>query len=161
MDTTTRLQLRRAARIGLVILRYAFGATFAYGAYHKITRGWMTTDVMRQHFEQRLTEIDPNSFSAAYLRHFAIPFYRPIAWILTIGQVIVAISMLTGKGVRQSAALALFLLVNISAGSYFNASMPPYLITAALLMLDKGEGRLAWPTAPARSDVSAARNVAD
>jgi thiosulfate dehydrogenase [quinone] large subunit len=41
--------------------------------------------------------------------------------------------------VRQSAALALFLLVNISAGSYFNASMPPYLITAVLLMLDKSE----------------------
>ncbi|MCS6883714.1 MAG: hypothetical protein RMK84_20615 [Oscillochloridaceae bacterium] len=55
--------------------------------------------------------------------------------------------MLTGKGVRPSAALALFLLINISAGSYFNASMPPYLITALLLMLDKEEGRLAWEEA--------------
>ncbi|OAN48340.1 DoxX family protein [Chloroflexus islandicus] len=142
MDRSSTLW--KAARVGLVLLRYAFGATFAYGAYHKITRGWLTTPVMRQHFEQRLSEIDQNSFSAAYLRHFAIPLYRPIAWILTIGQVIVAISMLTGKGVRPSAALALFLLVNISAGSYFNASMPPYLITAMLLMMDKEEGRLAW-----------------
>ncbi|WP_322494245.1 DoxX family membrane protein [Chloroflexus sp.] len=142
MDRSSTLW--KAARVGLVLLRYAFGATFAYGAYHKITRGWLTTPVMRQHFEQRLSEIAQNSFSAAYLRHFAIPLYRPIAWILTIGQVIVAISMLTGKGVRPSAALALFLLANISAGSYFNASMPPYLITAILLMLDKEEGRLAW-----------------
>lgn len=142
MDRSSTLW--KAARIGLVLLRYAFGATFAYGAYHKITRGWLTTPVMREHFEQRLSEIDQHSFSAAYLRHFAIPLYRPIAWILTIGQVIVAISMFTGKGVRLSAALALFLLVNISAGSYFNASMPPYLITAILLMLDKEEGRLAW-----------------
>jgi thiosulfate dehydrogenase [quinone] large subunit len=130
---------QRARRIALLVLRYIFGATFAYGAYHKITRRWMTSSVLREHFEQRLSEIDPNSFSAAYLRSFAIPFYRPIAWILTIGQVIVAFSMLTGIGVRQSAALALFLLVNISAGSYFNASMPPYLITAVLLILDKGE----------------------
>ncbi len=135
------VKLRRTARIGLLILRYIFGGTFAYGAYHKITRHWMTSSVLREHFEQRLSEIDPDSFSAAYLRYFAIPFYRPIAWVLTIGQVIVAFSMLTGIGVRQSAALALFLLVNISAGSYFNASMPPYLITAVLLMLDKDQGQ--------------------
>lgn len=132
---------QRLGRITLLILRYVFGATFAYGAYHKLTRRWMTSSVLREHFEQRLSEIDPHSFSAAYLRFFAIPFYRPIAWVLTIGQIIVAFSMLTGIGVRQSAALALFLLVNISAGSYFNASMPPYLITAVLLMLDLERGQ--------------------
>lgn len=132
---------QRIGRITLLILRYVFGATFAYGAYHKLTRRWMTSTVLREHFEQRLSEIDPHSFSAAYLRFFAIPFYRPIAWVLTIGQIIVAFSMLTGIGVRQSAALALFLLVNISAGSYFNASMPPYLITAVLLMLDLERGQ--------------------
>ncbi|WP_448337962.1 MauE/DoxX family redox-associated membrane protein [Chloroflexus aurantiacus] len=132
---------QRLGRITLLILRYIFGATFAYGAYHKLTRRWMTSSVLREHFEQRLSEIDPHSFSAAYLRFFAIPFYRPIAWVLTIGQIIVAFSMLTGIGVRQSAALALFLLVNISAGSYFNASMPPYLITAILLMLDLERGQ--------------------
>lgn len=132
---------QRIGRITLLILRYVFGATFAYGSYHKLTRRWMTSTVLREHFEQRLSEIDPHSFSAAYLRFFAIPFYRPIAWVLTIGQIIVAFSMLTGIGVRQSAALALFLLVNISAGSYFNASMPPYLITAVLLMLDLERGQ--------------------
>lgn len=132
---------QRIGRITLLILRYVFGATFAYGAYHKLTRRWMTSSILREHFEQRLSEIDPHSFSAAYLRFFAIPFYRPIAWVLTIGQIIVAFSMLTGIGVRQSAALALFLLVNISAGSYFNASMPPYLITAVLLMLDLERGQ--------------------
>ncbi|MGQ9480290.1 DoxX family protein [Chloroflexus sp.] len=132
---------QRIGRITLLILRYVFGATFAYGAYHKLTRRWMTSTVLREHFEQRLSEINPHSFSAAYLRFFAIPFYRPIAWVLTIGQIIVAFSMLTGIGVRQSAALALFLLVNISAGSYFNASMPPYLITAVLLMLDLERGQ--------------------
>lgn len=132
---------QRLGRITLLILRYVFGATFAYGAYHKLTHRWMTSTVLREHFEQRLSEIDPHSFSAAYLRFFAIPFYRPIAWVLTIGQIIVAFSMLTGIGVRQSATLALFLLVNISAGSYFNASMPPYLITAVLLMLDLERGQ--------------------
>lgn len=131
----------RQVGIGLVLaLRYGFGAVFLYGAYHKTMRNWLLSPVLREHFVQRLSEIDPESFSAAYLRHFAIPWYRPIAWVLTLGQISVAIGMLLGLAVRPNAALALFLLSNITAGSYYNITMPPFFI-ASLLLLSTPSGR--------------------
>jgi thiosulfate dehydrogenase [quinone] large subunit len=36
--------------------------------------------------------------------------------------------------VRPTAALSLFLLLNISAGSFFNPSMPPFILAAMLFM---------------------------
>ncbi len=133
----------RLARVGVgavLGVRYAFGAVFVYGAYHKIVRGWLSSPVMREHFVKRLSEIDPRSFSAAYLRYFAIPWYRPVAWVLTLGQVCVAIGMLFGLAVRPNAALALFLISNITAGSYYNLSMPPFFV-ASLLLLATPSGR--------------------
>jgi thiosulfate dehydrogenase (quinone) large subunit len=127
----------RLSRVGVgavVSLRYTFGAVFVYGAYHKIMRGWLSSPVMREHFVQRLGEIDPASFSAAYLRHFAIPWYRPVAWVLTLGQVSVSLGMLLGLAVRPNAALALFLISNITAGSYYNLSMPPFFVASVLLL---------------------------
>ncbi len=125
---------RRRGRRTVLALRYGFGAFFLYGAYHKTTRHWMTSPVMREHFAKRLSEIDPECFSATYLRHFAIPWYRPVSWILTIGQIIVSVGMLLGIAVRPTAALSLFLLLNISAGAFFNPSMPPFLFAAVLFM---------------------------
>lgn len=124
----------RLMRGGVLALRYGFGAFFLYGAYHKTTRGWLSSPVMREHFVRRLAEIDPESFSAAYLRTFAIPWYRPVAWVLTLGQACVAIGMLLGLAVRPNAALALFLLGNITAGSFYNLSMPPFFVASLLLM---------------------------
>ncbi len=140
-------RLKQGAVVTVLALRYGFGAVFLYGAYHKLSRGWLSSPVMREHFVQRLGEIDPACFAAAYLRHFAIPWYRPVAWVLTLGQICVALGMLLGLAVRPNAALALFLLSNISAGSFYNLSMPPFFATALLLIatpsgqwagLDKG-----------------------
>jgi thiosulfate dehydrogenase (quinone) large subunit len=125
---------RRIGRGSVVALRYGFGAFFLYGAYHKTVCGWMTSPVMREHFAKRLSELDPESFSAVYLRRFAIPWYRPVSLVLTIGQMFVAAGMLLGIAVRPSAALSLFLLMNISAGAFFNPSMPPFLVAAVLFM---------------------------
>lgn len=131
---SARIRPVQAVR-GLVIgLRYAFGFVFLYGAYHKITRQWLTSPVLREHFLRRLAEIDPQSFSAAYLRSFAIPWYRPVAWVLTLGQVSVAIGMLLGLAVRPNAALALFLISNITAGSYYNLTMPPFFVASVILL---------------------------
>lgn len=131
----------RRVGVGVVLgLRYGFGLVFLYGAYHKTMRNWLLSPVLREHFTQRLSEIDPASFSAAYLRHFAIPWYRPVAWVLTLGQVSVALGMLLGLAVRPNAALALFLLSNITAGSYYNLSMPPFFVVS-LLLLSTPSGR--------------------
>ena len=135
MENQTDIRLRKAGIGTILALRYFFGFFFLYGAYHKTTRKWLTSAVMRDHFRQRLAEIDPDSFSAAYLRLFAIPWYRPVAWVLTLGQMSVALSMLLGVAVRPNAALALFLLLNISAGAFYNLTMPPFIVTAILLIL--------------------------
>lgn len=133
---------KQGAAAAVVAVRYGFGSFFLYGAYHKITRGWLSSPVMREHFVQRLSEIDPESFSAAYLRHFAIPLYKPVAWVLTLGQVCVAVGMLLGLAVRPNAALALFLLSNITAGSFYNVTMPPFF-AASLLLLATPSGQWA------------------
>ncbi len=128
------IQLRRVVTGSILALRYGFGAFFLYGAYHKISHGWLTSPAMREHFVQRLSEIDPECFSAAYLRHFAIPWYKPVAWVLVLGQISVAISMLFGVAVRPNAGIAFFLLSNITAGSYYNLTMPPFFVASTLLM---------------------------
>lgn len=129
-----RISPLQAMRGFVIALRYAFGLFFLYGAYHKLTRQWLTSPVLREHFVRRLAEIDPASFSAAYLRHFAIPWYRPVAWVLTLGQVSVALGMILGFAVRPNAALALFLISNITAGSYYNLTMPPFFVASAILL---------------------------
>lgn len=131
---SARIDPLAVGRGAVLALRYGFGLFFLYGAYHKITRQWLSSPVMREHFIRRLAEIDPDSFSAAYLRHFAIPCYRPVAWVLTLGQVCVALGMLLGFAVRPNAALALFLISNITAGSYYNATMPPFFVASAILL---------------------------
>ncbi len=131
---SARITPLQAARGVVLALRYAFGLFFLYGAYHKLTRQWLTSPILREHFARRLTEIDPTSFSAAYLRSFAIPCYRPVAWVLTLGQISVAVGMLLGLAVRPNAALALFLISNITAGSYYNVTMPPFFVASAILL---------------------------
>lgn len=121
--------------VALLVGRYLFATLFLYGCYHKSTRGWLWTDRLKQHFLQRLTEIDPHSFQAAYLRHFAIPLYRPIGWIITVSQSAIGMSLVLGVAVRPHAILAAFLLLNFAAGAYYNASLPPLIIFAILLAL--------------------------
>ncbi|MCG8352897.1 MAG: DoxX family membrane protein [Chloroflexales bacterium] len=130
-----RYRLKTAGIVSFLACRYLFGAFFVYGAYHKLSRRWIGSDVLRQHFQARLADIDPDSFQAAYLRRFAIPCYAPIAWFLVAGQLSVGASTMFGAAVRPNAALALFMLLNITAGSFSNPSMPPFIVYATLLML--------------------------
>ncbi len=115
--------------------RYLFGAVFVYGAYHKLKHNWVHSPILREYFLTRLTDIDPQSFQARYLRRVAIPHYRSIAWFLVLGQCSISTSMLLGLAVRPHAALSLFMLLNFVAGSYADASMPPLIVYAALLMM--------------------------
>ncbi len=126
--------LKTAGIIALLVGRYLFGSVFLFGFFHKITRKWLGTDTLEKHFQQRLSEIDPDSFQAAYLRNFAIPHYRKVAWVVTWSQLSVCTSMLTGTAVRPNAALALFLVSNFAAGAYYNATLPPFMIYSLVLM---------------------------
>ncbi|WP_449258016.1 DoxX family membrane protein [Chlorobium limicola] len=125
--------------LGIVLFivgRYIFAIFFLYGFWHKFVREWLWTDKMYGFFVQRLT--DPpqlNDFQILYLEHFAIPLALPIAWIVTIGELIIGIGLALGLGVRANAAFALFLVVNFAAGGFYNLTLPPFMIYSVLMML--------------------------
>jgi len=115
--------------------RYLFAAFFLYGFWHKLVKGWLWSDLMQGFFIKRLAELPAGSFQANYLEHFAIPLAFPIAWIVTIGELLIACSLFMGFAVRVNAALALFLVLNFAAGGYYNLSLPPFMIFSVMMMM--------------------------
>jgi thiosulfate dehydrogenase [quinone] large subunit len=126
--------LRTAGIILFLTGRYIFALFFLYGFWHKFVKGWLWSDLMHGFFLKRLAELPAGSFQALYLEQFAIPLAFQIAWIVTIGELIIAFSLLFGFAVRANAAFALFLVLNFAAGGYYNLSLPPFMIFALLMM---------------------------
>ena len=85
-------------------------------------------------FLQRLTELPPDSFAVFYLTNFAIPFYQPIGWFITIGEIYSAIGLLIGLTTRSSALVSLFILFNFAIGGYYDASLLPFFILVLLFI---------------------------
>ena len=129
---------RLTGKIGITLFllgRYLFASFFLYGFWHKLVKGWLWSDLMQGFFIKRLGELPAGSFQATYLEHFAIPLAFPIAWIVTIGELIIGICLVIGLAVRANAAFALFLLLNFAAGGYYNLSLPPLILFAIMMML--------------------------
>ena len=131
----TQYPLEAVPALLFLIGRYLFAAFFLYGFWHKLVKGWLWTDIMHGHFTERLGELTPGSFQALYLEHFAIPLAMPIAWIVTVGELIIGISLVLGLAVRANAAFALFLVLNFAAGGYYNLTLPPFMVYSVLLMI--------------------------
>ena len=132
------LQQRPLASLGVILFlagRYLFAAFFLYGFWHKLINGWLWTDLMFDYFSLRLSELPAGSFQAIYLEQFAIPLAMPIAWIVTIGELIIGVCLAAGLAVRANAAFALFLVLNFAAGGYYNLTLPPFMVYAVLMML--------------------------
>lgn len=127
--------LKAAGVIAFLLLRYVFVAFFLYGFWHKLVRGWLWTDLMHNYFAQRLSELLPGSFQALYLEHFAIPLALPIAWIVTIGELIIGVCLALGLATRANAAFALFLVLNFAAGGFYNLTLPPFMVFSVLMMV--------------------------
>jgi thiosulfate dehydrogenase [quinone] large subunit len=139
-------KLQASGVITMLVLRYLYTALFVYGFIHKMIHGWMWSDILTTHFTQRLHELlataaSPGSFEAtvamwqaSYLEHFAIPMVMPIAWIVTIGELIIGVALLLGVTTRINAAFGLFMLLNFAAGGYYNATIPP-LVTISILLI--------------------------
>ncbi len=115
--------------------RYLFASFFLYGFWHKLVKGWLWSDLMHDFFSKRLAELPAGSFQAIYLEQFAIPMAFPIAWIVTIGELIIGLGLVFGVAVRANAAFALFLVLNFAAGGYYNLTLPPFMVYALLMML--------------------------
>jgi len=127
--------LKSAGVILFLMGRYLFAAFFVYGFWHKLVKGWLWTDLMEGFFRLRLSELEAGSFQALYLEYFAIPLAMPIAWIVTVGELMIALGLITGTAVRLNAAFALFMFINFAAGAYYNLTLPPFMVFALLMML--------------------------
>jgi thiosulfate dehydrogenase [quinone] large subunit len=126
-----------AARAGLFVLRalrYLYGVFYLLAGLYKIPRGYLTSDLLRTMFEQRLQEIEPTSFAATYLEVFGLPFAQPIAWVVTLGEIVIGAGFLLGLMMRVNIWLALFITANIGIGGYYDASLLPFLVIPLLLL---------------------------
>ncbi len=95
---------------------------------NKVNKGWLNTDILKQIFLDRLTEMPPDAFAVMYLQSFAIPMYILVAWVVTIGELYSAVGLLFGITTRLAAAISFFILFNLAIGGYYDASLIPFFI---------------------------------
>lgn len=122
----------------LLMLRTLYGLFWLAAGVNKIRKDWLTTDILLRIYEDRLTEMHPDSFQVMFLQSFAIPLYKLIAWVVTCGELYVGIALLLGLTTRWAAGVAFFILLGFSAGGYYDASLIPFFLLAILMM--------AWPS---------------
>jgi thiosulfate dehydrogenase [quinone] large subunit len=126
----------RMAGISLVLLlRYLYGFFFFGAGINKITGGWLSTDKLHQVFTARLAELEPGSLGAAFLENFGLPMYVPIAWVVTIVEFAVAVSLWLGLATRTGGLLAIWLMAMFAIGGYYDASLIPLWAIAALFVV--------------------------
>ncbi|WP_169713954.1 DoxX family membrane protein [Oceanicoccus sagamiensis] len=68
------------------------------------------------------------------MQQFAIPLSLPIAWLVTVGEIYVAIALLLGVTTRLAAGLSFFILLNFAIGGYYDASLIPFFLLSLLFM---------------------------
>jgi len=125
----------RSLGISLVLLlRYLMALFFLGSSINKLSRGWLWSDAARDVFESRLAELDPATFGAKFLSNFAIPLYPLVAWVVTLTVVSVTISFALGLMTRVGGALAVWLMVMFAIGGYYDASLIPLWLIAALFI---------------------------
>jgi thiosulfate dehydrogenase [quinone] large subunit len=122
---------RYLGRAVVVFLRLFNGLFYFAAGLNKLRQGWLWSDKLRTVFEQRVTELPPDSFGTAFLTHFGIPFYMPTAYVVTILELVSGAFMLLGYRARSGAAIAIGLNIMIGIGGYYDAS----LIALDLLIL--------------------------
>ncbi len=130
-----RHPLRIAGVLLNIVLRWLFGLFWLAAGVNKLRKDWLTTDILQHIFADRLTEMHPDSFQVAYLQVFAIPLYKAVAWIVTVGELYVGIALLLGLTTRWAAAVSFFILANFSLGGYYDASLIPFFVLSLVFML--------------------------
>jgi thiosulfate dehydrogenase [quinone] large subunit len=108
-----------------VFLRLFYGLFFFLAGLNKVLGTWdgaWVTEI----FEQRLTELNPDSFASFYIENFAMHVTGLIAFVVTWGEFVAGAGLLLGLCTRWAALLALFILINIAIGGYFDASLLPF-----------------------------------
>mgnify|MGYP003383568579 CR=1 FL=1 len=130
--------LRMAGIVLHVFLRELYGLFWIAAGVNKLRKDWMTTDVLKQIFEDRLTELHPASLQVMFLQDIAIPLYKLVAVFVTVSELYVGVALLLGLTTRWAAAIALVNLLGFSAGGYYDASLIPFFALSIMMM--------SWPS---------------
>jgi thiosulfate dehydrogenase [quinone] large subunit len=117
-----------------LLLRTLFALFWLAAGINKVVKEWLTSDILKQIFLDRLTEMPPDVFASLFLQHFAIPLYVLVAWVITIGEIYSAIGLLVGFTTRIAAGVSLFILVGLAVGGYYDASLIPFFILNAVFL---------------------------
>ena len=121
-----------------LLLRTMFAVFWLVAGIGKVLDDWLTTDILKQIFLERLTELPPDAFATAFLQHLAIPLYLPVAWVVVLGELYASVGLLLGLTTRLAASVSLFILCGFVAGGYYDASLIPFFLLNAVFLL--------WPS---------------
>jgi thiosulfate dehydrogenase [quinone] large subunit len=111
-----------------LLLRTLFAIFWLAAGINKVVKEWLTSDILRDIFLDRLTEMPPDAFASLFLQNFAIPLYGLVAWVITVGEIYSALGLLFGFTTRLAAGVSLFILCGLAAGGYYDASLIPFFI---------------------------------
>lgn len=115
--------MRAAGRWFVIALRYLMALFFTGAAINKWTRDWLWSDKLRQVFLERIEEVDPESFGYWFLENVGIPYWKPLAWLVTWGETFCALGLLLGLVTRGAAVGAMLLMFAFAIGGYYDASL--------------------------------------
>lgn len=139
--TRTWIRQHPLSSFGIIVhltLRTLFGIFWLAAGINKVRNDWLTSDYLERIFLDRLAEMPPDSFAVLYLQSFAIPLYKLVAWVVTVGELYSAVGILFGLTTRWAAGVSFFILVNIAIGGYYDASLIPFFILNLMF--------LTWPS---------------
>jgi hypothetical protein len=94
----------------------------------------LTTDILREIFLERLTEIPPDILRRSFLQNFVIQLYGLVAWVITIGELYAAIGLLFRFKARLAAGISLFIPFGLAICGYYDASLIRFFIISLLLL---------------------------
>ncbi len=122
-----------------LVFRTLFAIFWLAAGVNKVVKEWLSSDILKQIFLDRLTEMPPDAFASLFLQNFAIPLYVLVAWVITIGELYSAIGLLVGFTTRIAAAVSFFILFGLAIGGYYDASLIPFfLLNIAFLWWQSG-----------------------
>ena len=116
--------------------RQLYGLYFFLGGCFKLAIGLLWSDTLKGMFIERLADLPQESLGSAYLTHFAIPRAFLIAYILTLGEMLVGFLFMKNTAVKFGAVLAIFITVNIGLGGFFSWILMGFILFPFLLLKD-------------------------
>ncbi len=117
-----------------LLLRTLFAVFWLRAGINKVVNDWLTSDLLKEIFLDRLTEMPPDAFASLFLQNFAIPLYVLVAWVITVGEIYSAVGLLLGLTTRIAAGVSLFILFGFAVGGYYDASLIPFFILNAAFL---------------------------